>query len=329
MTDAQQVGGSEIYLREVLPRMVGAGLSASLALPRVAALDEIAQFTAGQGVEVIRYERLSELPTPRRANLVQAWRAASYADFERHLRGPRISILHDQLYLRHPFRWMIEANRRRIHRFFRPAWSRLDHVITVSRWASEYLAEEFGIRAEWVANGVDPARFHPVTPVGRARLRGELGMNRRTLVTPGRIAWEKNQMMIPFVARYCPETDFWIIGSAQLPNVFRHVPAPNVRWLGRRSNVHEYLQAADGFLLMTRGENQSLATLEAIACGCPVITSDIPAQREIVPLAAGQTVPITIRDTVRAIQQLTPVDPQPVRSWEDVARDLRARLDIF
>lgn len=44
----------------------------------------------------------------------------------------------------------------------------------------------------------------------------------------------------------------------------------------------ELYRAADAVLLPTLGENQSLATLEAMASGLPVITTPIPAQAELI-----------------------------------------------
>jgi len=41
----------------------------------------------------------------------------------------------------------------------------------------------------------------------------------------------------------------------------------------------ELYRAADAMLLPTLGENQSLATLEAMASGLPVVTTPIPPRR--------------------------------------------------
>jgi glycosyltransferase involved in cell wall biosynthesis len=44
----------------------------------------------------------------------------------------------------------------------------------------------------------------------------------------------------------------------------------------------ELYRAADAVLLPTLGENQSLATLEAMASALPVVTTPIPAQEELI-----------------------------------------------
>jgi D-inositol-3-phosphate glycosyltransferase len=48
-----------------------------------------------------------------------------------------------------------------------------------------------------------------------------------------------------------------------------------MRWLGRRSNVHEYMAAMDQVLVTSTEEPFGLVALEAQACGTPVIATRV------------------------------------------------------
>lgn len=58
--------------------------------------------------------------------------------------------------------------------------------------------------------------------------------------------------------------------------------APNVHFLGHRSNVVDYLAEFDVFCLASSFEGMSNSLMEAMAAGKPVVVSDIPANRELV-----------------------------------------------
>ncbi len=52
-----------------------------------------------------------------------------------------------------------------------------------------------------------------------------------------------------------------------------------------REKVYEHLTEADLFISASQGEGLPIAVLEAMACRCPVLLSDIPPHREIAGVA--------------------------------------------
>jgi glycosyltransferase involved in cell wall biosynthesis len=65
-----------------------------------------------------------------------------------------------------------------------------------------------------------------------------------------------------------------------------------VEWLGSRNDVAEWLRQSSVFVLPSYREGVPRSTLEAMACGLPIVTTDVPGCRETVePGANGYLVP--------------------------------------
>ena len=65
----------------------------------------------------------------------------------------------------------------------------------------------------------------------------------------------------------------------------------NVHYLGSVSEITRYYQAADFLVLPTRHDPFSNACLEALACGCPVVTSDQNGAAEVLTPSSGWVMP--------------------------------------
>jgi glycosyltransferase involved in cell wall biosynthesis len=78
---------------------------------------------------------------------------------------------------------------------------------------------------------------------------------------------------------------FLIVGDgpdrARIEQSLRSSAAQNVRLLGWRTEISSILSAADAFLFPSLTEGMPNAVLEAMACGLPMVASDIPVLREL------------------------------------------------
>ncbi|MFC4639205.1 glycosyltransferase family 4 protein [Deinococcus hohokamensis] len=287
VTDAPAVGGSEVYLRELIPPMRPYGVQAEVALPEVPGTADFRAQLVERGIPVHAYRHLDEVAWVEREGgfaltVLSSWNALGYRKYYAGLRGPFVSLIHDQLMLHIPglpqglYRAFYEILQARDIRGAR-------HVVTVSRWAAEYLRRWHRMpQVHAVPNGVNAEKFRPATPQERQDLRQSYGFSRFTVLVPARMSIEKNHPAVLAVARAVPELDFVLVGTGYLEGALRRLATPNVRFLGKRHDMPELYRAADVVLQPTIAENQSLATLEALSSGTPVVTNDIPAQRELI-----------------------------------------------
>jgi glycosyltransferase involved in cell wall biosynthesis len=144
------------------------------------------------------------------------------------------------------------------------------------------------IRVIWSA--VDPEALQPSAP--RALLRAQLGAAPETpclLVAANLVRRKGVDVLLAAVAALAPRSRcaLWVAGDgperAGLEAVAaRFGIAERVRFLGRRSDVPDLLEACDVFVLPSRQEGLGVAALEAMARGRPVVASQVGGLAEIV-----------------------------------------------
>lgn len=287
VTDAPAIGGSEVYLRELIAPMREYGVFGAVAMPDVPGTAEFRQHLQERGIPVLAYRNLEEVARWQRRSdfrltLLSSWNPRGYRKYYRALRGPFVSLIHDQLMLHIP------GLPQGIYRAFYEVLAAqdirgADHVVTVSRWAAEYLKRWHGMQnVHAVQNGVDTQKFRPADNGEQTQLRQKFGFEAFTVLTVARFSIEKNHPTVIEVARRAPELQFVLAGTGYLAQPLKRLATPNVRFLGKRNDVPELYRAADVAFQPTIAENQSLATLEAMSSGTPMVTNDIPAQRELI-----------------------------------------------
>lgn len=287
VTDAPAVGGSEVYMRELIPPMREHGIYAEVAMPAASGTAEFRSQLAARAIPVHAYQKLPEVAeVQRRGNfdltILSSWNAWGYRKYYSALRGPFVSLIHDQLMLHIPL--LPQGIYRAMYEIAQAGDIRgADHVVTVSEWAARYLEQHHRVPKVYaVPNGVDTAKFRPAEADERENLRAEYGFKRFTVLTVARFSIEKNHPTVLAVARALPQLDFVLAGTGYLEEPLKKIAPPNLRFLGKRNDVPQLYRAADVILQPTIAENQSLATLEALSSGTPVVTNDIPAQRELI-----------------------------------------------
>ena len=170
--------------------------------------------------------------------------------------------------------------------FLRRYSERLDGRIAVSHAARRFVSRYFDEDYRVVPNGVDPGRFHPRVPP----LEG-LGVDRPTVLFVGRFVPRKGGQVLfgalADIAKRIPDLRVLIVGDGPLEPWYRRLARASgvdVRFLGALSNreIPRAYRTADVFVAPSTGqESFGIVHLEAMACGVPIVASDIDGYREV------------------------------------------------
>lgn len=171
------------------------------------------------------------------------------------------------------------------------------------------LALELGVapdKTEVVGNGVDTARFQPVERAA-ARARFALPQDASVLISVGGLVERKGMHRVidalPALIERHPGLHYLIVGGGSAEGDMHAELVAQVKRLGLGERVHFLgtlppddlkwpLSAADVFVLATRNEGWANVFLEAMACGLPVVSTDVGGNAEVVcSEALGTIVP--------------------------------------
>ena len=141
-------------------------------------------------------------------------------------------------------------------------------------------------------NGVDTALFHP--PVDREAARRALGVSRKTLISVGLLIERKGHHHTIQAMTQLPDFDLMIAGEGPdrdklQAQIARLGLTDRVRLLGARPHAElpGLYGAADASVLASSREGWANVLLESMACGTPVVASNIPGNPEVVRTRAA------------------------------------------
>jgi teichuronic acid biosynthesis glycosyltransferase TuaC len=177
-----------------------------------------------------------------------------------------------------------------------------------------------------VGNGVDTEKFSPMV---KAEARAALGIPADVplLITVGGLVERKGFHrvieLLPELRRQFQGLRYLIVGGASAEGDLRPQLEAQVARLGLQDAVHFLgalpseqlrvpLSAADVFVLATRNEGWANVLLEAMACGLPVVATDVGGNREVIcDERLGRVVPF---GDASALQQALAVSLS--KSWD-------------
>ncbi len=221
-------------------------------------------------------------------------------------------------------------------RMIRWACGRAAAVTTVCAALRDSLVE-LGVDSDKIAvilHGVDLTLFQPSGE--RERHRRDLGFRRRTLLSVGHLIERKGHHIAIDALAHLPDCELVIVGDGEMDGALRRQVVERgltdrVRFEGHvaQTELPRYFEAADALVLASSREGIANVLVESMACGTPVVATDVWGARELVTeavcgrLAPART-PEAVADAVDGLFAAYP-DRAAVRrfaerfTWSDTA----------
>jgi starch synthase len=197
-------------------------------------------------------------------------------------------------------------------RLRRPAMRLLRCLVVASGAEARRVRSERGVPAGRIAAVPNPLDLDQWAPDDRAAARAALCLppDARIVVWHGRVDLFRKGLDVlldawRLVLAGAPGADLrlLLVGTGPDAGLLRarlaDQPLAGVQWLDRytldRDELRRHLHAADVAVLPSRHEGFAVAPLEAMACGLPVVASDVPGVQDLVPAGeadGGLVVPV-------------------------------------
>jgi glycosyltransferase involved in cell wall biosynthesis len=233
--------------------------------------------------DLIRKERVALIHAHEFSAIVCGWMLAKMAGV------PLVATVHGKNYFWEKWR------RRAAYRLV----SRYGSLVVVSADLKRFVCDKVGVaeeRVQIIYNGVAAAR--PVADEETQTCKAELAIVGRypVLGVVGSLYPVKGHQFLisamPEIVRRWPGAVLLVIGRGELEASLKAQAeqlgiGANIRFLGMRQDVPRLLSVLDAFVLPSLSEGLSLALLEAIASGKPVVVTRVGGNPEVIE--HGQT----------------------------------------
>jgi glycosyltransferase involved in cell wall biosynthesis len=205
--------------------------------------------------------------------------------------NPRISTIHNLLQFDYRMEYGKLKSKIMLFQHIN-ALKKISLCIGVSRSVSDnlhHICDNIDILT--IENGIDTALYNPVSQEEKMALRKKLNLplDGNLWISSGNLSTRKNPLFLIdcWKEHIKHDNHLLFIGDGILleeciEKIKNH---NNIHVLGRVNNVVDYLNASDYFISSSWAEGFPLAVLEAMACGLPVLLSDIEPHKEIMNLA--------------------------------------------
>lgn len=160
--------------------------------------------------------------------------------------------------------------------------NRFDRVVCQTA-AGKQMFQKLGLKrkVEVIANGMNLQNY---SGADAERFRKKYGISKPFALFIGRLDASKRPHWVIEVARKLKQMQFIVSGNGTLEAELKKSAPANVLFYGRlpRQDLLDCYKASFALLMPSLTETEGLVAQEAMACGTPVLTSDLDVLKEVV-----------------------------------------------
>lgn len=222
-----------------------------------------------------------------------------------------------------------------------------EQIIEAADKAAGLLAVSGALKSDMVALGMDPDKItvhytgldqSRFVPHDRAEEKARLGISGPLILSVGALIPRKGQDLLIAALTALPDATLMLAGHGDAESDYRALAerlgvAHRVRFMGSvpHDDLPALLAAADVMALVSASEGLANAWVEALACGTPVVASDVGGIRELLKTPdAGRIVARKPEAVAEAIKEILANPPSRALvatnvsafSWDENAKQL-------
>lgn len=165
---------------------------------------------------------------------------------------------------------------------------------TISDSVAQVEKENFNNPTKKIYNWIDENKFYPISSLAeKIELRKKLaiGEDKFIIVSVGACSKVKRHYAIieavKTILKKAPNVIYLHLGSGELLTEEKNLAnrlsiEDKIIFAGQKENVRDYLAASDVFVMVSEYEGLSIASLEALFCGLPLIVYDTYGLRDVI-----------------------------------------------
>ncbi len=245
------------------------------------------------------------------------------------LTAPMVVTVYDLSFMRFPER-LSRARRLYLQCMTALTCARARRILAISQSTADDLIDLLGVPAAKIdvtPLGYDKAMFRPLLPAECERFRRKENLPERFWLYLGTLEPRKNlQMLLRAYADLAPEDRLPLLfgggvgwrGQAILADIERLGLSTSVKHVGflPATDLPLWYNCAEAFLFPSVFEGFGLPVLEAMACGTPVVTTDVSSLPEVAGKAGRRLPP---EDQARWTAELKAIKTND--EWREMARE--------